>query len=58
MSSATTCPTCTSTDLLRVELKPQDEPMMFSTCRTCENTWWDAVDRSIDLTAVLGSLAS
>ncbi|MEE8602534.1 hypothetical protein [Euzebya tangerina] len=57
MTRDATCPTCTSTDLLRVELKPQDTPMMFNTCRECENTWWDAVDASIDLTDVLEVLS-
>jgi DNA-directed RNA polymerase subunit M/transcription elongation factor TFIIS len=55
MAHQPTCPTCTSADLLVVVLSPKGTPMRFTTCRHCENRWWEDVTEgaSLDLGAVI-----
>jgi DNA-directed RNA polymerase subunit M/transcription elongation factor TFIIS len=49
MSPATRCPKCSSSDLLVVNLSPNGAPMQFTTCRHCENRWWEDVEVGIDI---------
>jgi formate dehydrogenase maturation protein FdhE len=55
-----TCPSCSSPDLLVVHLAPKGEPMRFSTCRHCEHRWWEQVHvgAGIELRTVLTHLAA
>jgi formate dehydrogenase maturation protein FdhE len=56
----THCPSCSSTDVVGFTLAPKGESLQFTHCRSCENRWWQEIDRSeaVPLTAVLGHIAA
>lgn len=34
------CPRCRSTDLVLIDLKPDNDALRFASCRACEHRWW------------------
>lgn len=34
------CPSCSSDDLVHIDLAPGGRKMSFNTCRSCEHKWW------------------
>lgn len=45
----TTCPSCSSSDVVGFTLAPRGEVLRFSHCRACEHRWWQAADAEITL---------
>jgi DNA-directed RNA polymerase subunit M/transcription elongation factor TFIIS len=51
------CRQCGSRDILRVELRLQDDPIVFITCPTCEARWWERDGSDVSRSAVLKGFA-
>ncbi|MCA1726647.1 MAG: hypothetical protein LC722_03030 [Actinobacteria bacterium] len=51
------CRQCGSGDVLRVELQPQQDPIVFITCPSCEARWWERDGSDVSRSAVLKGFA-
>lgn len=56
----TTCPSCTSPDVVGFDLAPKGEPVRFTHCRNCEHRWWHEVEQStaVELEIVLDRIST
>jgi formate dehydrogenase maturation protein FdhE len=56
----TTCPACTSSDVVGFTLAPKGEPLRFTHCRNCEHRWWESTAEhdTVALDRVLSHIAA
>jgi hypothetical protein len=48
-----TCPSCRSTELVKISLRVHDEPVTMHSCSGCENRWWEKAGVRVGLPSVL-----
>jgi DNA-directed RNA polymerase subunit M/transcription elongation factor TFIIS len=50
----TTCAQCGGSDVITIEMTlPEGTQVIFCSCHTCENRWWDRDGEALELDAVL-----
>jgi hypothetical protein len=56
----TTCPRCSSPDLVGFTLSPRGEALTFGHCRGCEHRWWrqEEAGPMLPLGEVLGRIGT
>jgi DNA polymerase III alpha subunit (gram-positive type) len=52
------CPSCRSDDVITIQMTQAGSELSFSTCHDCETKWWHKDGESVDLSSVLGAVAT
>ena len=47
------CPSCSSDDIVAIDMNMEDTSILFRACHHCEHRWWERDGQKVTLDAVL-----
>jgi formate dehydrogenase maturation protein FdhE len=53
-TTASTCPSCGSGDLISISMTVAGRELAFTTCHLCEAKWWHRDGEEVPLQSVIG----